>query len=121
MGLDISHDAWSGAYSSFNRWRTKIAEVSGFPELHSMQGFGGETEWDPFMGDPLYELLSHSDCDGQINYEDAGKIADTLQLLLPKLQGLDGGGHIGDYGYKTSQFIKGCRLAYILKENLDFH
>lgn len=39
MGLDISHDAWHGAYSSFHRYRVKIAEVAGLPPLDLMEGF----------------------------------------------------------------------------------
>lgn len=121
MGLDISHDTWHGAYSSFMRWRRKIAEIAGYPELDKMYGFGGNIQWGAYMQNPLTELLSHSDCDGEISYEDANKIADALEALLPKLAGLDGGGHIGDYTEKTKEFIAGCRLAYSLKENLDFH
>jgi len=39
MGLDTSHDAWHGAYSTFMRWREKIAEVAGLPPLRLMEGF----------------------------------------------------------------------------------
>ena len=39
MGLDISHDAWHGAYSAFMTWRRKIAELSGLPPLDLMEGF----------------------------------------------------------------------------------
>jgi hypothetical protein len=39
MGLDVSHDAWHGAYSAFMRWRTKLAEVAGLPPLLFMEGF----------------------------------------------------------------------------------
>lgn len=39
MGLSTTHDAWHGAYSSFMRWRTKIAEVAGLPPLELMEGF----------------------------------------------------------------------------------
>lgn len=120
MGLDISHDTWHGAYSSFMRWREKIAEVAGYPALKSMDGFGGNNSWEPYSNDPLTELLYHSDCDGEINFESANKIADSLELLLPLLEGQNGGGHIGDYVEKTKEFIAGCKLAYSLKENLEF-
>lgn len=30
MGLDTTHDCWHGAYSAFNRWRDKLAEVAGY-------------------------------------------------------------------------------------------
>lgn len=31
MGLDVSHDAWHGAYSAFTRWRNCLAEDAGYP------------------------------------------------------------------------------------------
>lgn len=30
MGLDTTHGCWHGAYSAFNRWRDKLAEVAGY-------------------------------------------------------------------------------------------
>ena len=39
MGLDCSHDAWSGGYGAFHVWRSKIAEVAGLPPLELMEGF----------------------------------------------------------------------------------
>lgn len=100
MGLDISHGAWHGAYSAFMTWRTKIAEVAGFPPLELMEGYYSEQhhhpftlldydypkgdelamssvrrirerlpiKWDLFESHPLTELLTHSDCGGQITY-----------------------------------------------------
>ena len=38
MGLDTSHDCWHGPYSAFNRWRTAIAKLAGFPPLKIMDG-----------------------------------------------------------------------------------
>lgn len=39
MGLDTTHDCWHGAYSSFHRWRCKLAELAGLPPLGEMEGF----------------------------------------------------------------------------------
>jgi hypothetical protein len=39
MGLDLTHDCWSGAYSAFMRWRTEIAKAAGLPPLELMAGF----------------------------------------------------------------------------------
>lgn len=39
MGLDTSHNAWHGSYSSFMRWRKRIANVAGLPPLELMEGF----------------------------------------------------------------------------------
>lgn len=119
MGLDISHDAWHGAYSSFMRWREKIAEVAGLPPLQNMEGFGGPIKWESLEPSPLHELLHHSDCDGEISWKSCGAIADELEKLLPKLNG-DGGGHIGSYKEKTEQFIKGLRKAHKKKQELVF-
>lgn len=38
MGLDTSHDCWSGSYRKFNRWRTWLAKQIGLP-LERMQGY----------------------------------------------------------------------------------
>ena len=38
MGLDISHGCWRGAYTAFNRWRHKLAELAGIP-LPLMVGY----------------------------------------------------------------------------------
>lgn len=149
MGLDTSHNAWHGAYSAFMRWRIELAKVAGLPPLHMMKGFwvSGAAGYDPatvitnesqkesvqrfcenlpikwecLKPDPLYILLAHSDCDGQIAAEDCGPIADRLEKLLPLLPNGDGGGHIGNWRDKTEQFIKGLRRAAAANEPLDFH
>jgi hypothetical protein len=45
MGLDVSHECWTGAYSAFHIWRCKIAELKGLPPLELMEGFyiGGDS------------------------------------------------------------------------------
>lgn len=120
MGLDISHNAWHGAYSAFNRYRTEIAKQIGI-DLNKMDGFTDETDaidWDSLK--PIHYLLNHSDCDGYINWSVCAKIADELEKLLPALSELDGGGHIGNYKDKTLEMIKGLRLAHSQKEKLLF-
>lgn len=150
MGLDISHDTWHGAYSAFMRWRIKIAEVGGLPPLELMEGFydalppnsrshptlysgPGEysnglkylderlpIKWECLKPSPLYELLNHSDCDGEIAWENCGQIADELEKLLPLLPDENNGGHIGNWKDKTTEFITGLRLAHSKKETLLF-
>ncbi len=48
MGLDTSHNAWHGSYSSFHRWRTWLAEQIGIP-LEIMEGFYSEKDINPHM------------------------------------------------------------------------
>jgi hypothetical protein len=71
--------------------------------------------------DPLIILIAHSDCEGEIQSKYCGPLADRLEELLPKLEGEDGGGHIGSYVEKTQQFIKGLRLASKRGEKVGFH
>lgn len=120
MGLDTSHGCWHGAYSAFGRWRGKLAEVAGL-DLLSMEGFGGEMEWEALPPDPLHVLLNHSDCDGEIRWQDCGPLADRLSELLPLLPDGDAGGHIGFWREKTQQFIDGLREAFEAKEDVEFH
>lgn len=146
MGLDTTHDCWHGAYSAFMRWREKLCEVAGLPPLLLMEGFFEKgsvydpfthlvkakleataesfyqclpIQWDSLKPSPLYKLLHHSDCEGEITAEDCGPIADALEKLLPLLDG-DGGGHIGPYKDKTEQFIRGLRDAAAANESVEF-
>lgn len=149
MGLDCSHNAWHGAYSAFMRWRTELARVAGLPPLELMEGFydgsaygslyfgqrlddeiytskrtrlqeGLPIQWDCLKPNPLYELLYHSDCDGEIKPGRCGPIADALEQLIPLLPRGNAGGHIGNWRDKTAQFVKGLRAAAKAKEPLLF-
>jgi hypothetical protein len=133
MGLDISHDAFSGAYSAFNRFRGFIAKGTGgsFPphddeSLDRNCWYFGEG-YNKTKHPGLWELLCHSDCDGKITPGKCNKLANELEELMPKLLELaendDGGGHIsrdGGYIEVTKRFIAGCRLAAERKESLRF-
>jgi len=148
MGLDVSHDCWHGAYSSFMRWRQKIAEVAGLPPLDLMEGFWGEEhpgvgiflidrvikkeempawmrslpiKWECLKPDPIHKLLNHSDCDGEIAVEDCGPISDSLERLIPLLPEENDFGHIGNWRDKTRKFVEGLRLAASKGENVEFH
>lgn len=86
MGLDLyvetpEHCAdWS--YSGFNRFRTRLAEVAGLGELAQYQGFGGNREWPARALHPLVPLLSHSDCDGELDSEDCSIVGPALRAAV---------------------------------------
>jgi len=52
MGLDTTHDCWHGAYSAFMHWRTKLAELAGYPPLLAMEGFFQPENWWLMTGRP---------------------------------------------------------------------
>jgi len=150
MGLDTTHDAWHGAYSAFHRWRKELARVAGLPPLELMEGFysnGGDGDpfwatsrlsdleqwrikqlrealpikWESLKPDPLHELLYHSDCDGEIPWQNCKAIAKRLKELIPLLPKEPDSGHIGTWSEKTQQFADGLMRAYKAKKNLGFH
>ena len=141
MGLDTSHDCWSGAYSAFSRWRDELARAAGYTfkpfetefgtrefvaEINwdALQPKNYDGEWDRIPEDPLIILLAHSDCDGEIKAEHAQLIADRLESLLDKLPAdEEASGHLSRYGYRgtTERFIEGLRLAAEAGEPVEFY
>lgn len=115
MGLDVSHECWSGPYSAFHRWRCWLAEQAGYPPLDLMEGFQID-ESDrkayvnakypdigspmpippirqfPFHSDPLSWLLFHSDCDGKIHWSLCKGIALRLAGILHRWKNAGGNG-----------------------------
>jgi hypothetical protein len=65
-------------------------------------------KWDCLKPSALHELLSHSDCDGEIAADRCGPIADALESLIPLLPDEDGNGHIGNWRTKRNSSWKGC-------------
>lgn len=139
MGLDVSHDCWSGTYSGFSGFRDKLAEVAGYEFIEDAARGGWKVvaldygHWPeasyydppiiPFRvdgtPDPLLLLLLHSDCEGRIRTEHVGALADRLTDLLPGIEG-DGHGHVGDYREATQRFINGLRMAELRHEDVMF-
>jgi hypothetical protein len=129
MGLDTSHDCWSGSYSAFGRWRCEIAKAAGRPtaeghlgERHVIEGdypsrcyYGW---WDENPEDILDVLLVHSDCEGYIFPHHLTPLADRLEGLLDKLPD-----EPWPYGARraTEQFINGLRKAADEYQIVTFH
>lgn len=133
MGLDVSHDCWSGAYSAFRRFRDAVAEAANWPmeedefghphyilprkelTLDNYQG-----DWDRVPGDdPLIIFLAHSDCDGVIHPQHAMHLARRLREIAPKLRH-DGEGHIRSYRDNAIRFAEGLELAAKNNEDVEF-
>ena len=133
MGLDVSHNAFSGAYGAFNRFRTIVCKAAGgsFPPHEDAaldrNSFYVPDECTRKTAPGLYEFLGHSDCDGEIDPQTCKLVADELEALLPKIEELaqttPAGEHIereGGYVAVTKKFIEGCRAAHANNENLYF-
>lgn len=128
MGLDTTHNAWHGPYSSFGDWRKKIAKLKGF-NLTDMIGFGGDTEWSiEQISDPLYPLLNHSDCDGSLSPKECALIAHGLSEIIPIANATmqpDWDSHQKEEHYYfielVDQFREGCIKAFKANESIEFH
>ena len=133
MGLDTTHDAWSGAYSAFSRWRNMLAEGAGY-SVAKIEGealplvlidWGHVTteniqgDWAETPADPLLVLIAHSDCDGHIVPRDAVPLADRLDELAPLLPS-EGAGHLRDPREQTRRFARGLRAAAEAGERVEF-
>lgn len=146
MGLDVSHDAWHGAYSAFTRWRDNLAQAAGYKmlsveeckerwpeeqiyypvidlpwEKFEPKNYQGEWDSTPGYEDPLLYVFVHSDCDGLLHPEHARLLADRLEQLLPQLDDTEAVGHIHPHMRgKTQQFIDGLRAAVAAGEDVEF-
>ena len=91
MGIDfryhgrILESAPSWSYSWFNGFRTELAAIALGIDLRAMVGFGGDKPWDPHTAHPLYPLLNHSDCDGELSPAECRKVAPALAEYAGKL------------------------------------
>lgn len=117
MGLDTTHNAWHGPYSSFNDWRGWVGKQIGI-ELRQMEGFGGEISFDTVTHD-VKALLDHSDCDGSLTPEQCEQIANGLDEILSKLPEDEPKDERSNY-WLAERFRDGCRLAASKGETLEF-
>lgn len=143
MGLDCSHDAYRGGYSSFNRFRQGVAEACGgsFPphrvaipaEVEAGAAAAGvpvhEWVWWDDEVVPAEHLracrlfLQHSDCDGEIGAADCPEVAAFLRWCAPRMT-REAVGHLAcngpTEGATALRFAVGCELAASLVEPLVF-
>ena len=144
MGLYVSHDCWRASYGKFHHFRTAVGLVVGVP-LDLMEGHydkdewmlcAGETAlhknllqhrlkslpipWTAWEDDPISLLLHHSDCDGEIRWENCVGIAERLEEIAPQIVHPEG--QRDDWNFKESalEFAAGLRRAAELQENVEF-
>ena len=149
MGLDTSHDCWHGGYGVFMIWRKALAHAAGLPPLDFMEGFyddqvravfsadsgpftwhrtmwtqGLPIRWSCLRPDVLYELLDHSDCDGELKAHICAPLAERLDRLYWVMDGWKEDDPYfkrrEDYMTWTERFAAGLRDAAEANENVEF-
>src|SRR5215217_1036907 len=144
MGLDVSHGAFNGAYSAFNRFRKIVAEAIGGsypPHKSPLVCSDGDIIVSPDQNrfyvpgsrktfqveqPGISAFLLSNDCEGEFSPELCKQMADELEAILPRIEKLDdgGAGHIerdGGFLAVTKRYIEGCRLAHSENENLRYY
>lgn len=128
MGLNVSHNCFNGAYSSYNEWRRVIAKHAGIENLGEMEGFmkgkfpnwqKGTRPWTDLKPDILHTLINHSDCDGEIFHIDCKPLALRLTEILPLIERNDEHPYACDYR-TTQNFINGLMSAHEKNHNVIF-
>lgn len=143
MGLDTTHDAWHGSYSGFGAWREAVAIAAGLmePGEKLFPGLDYDTrpvcgidwakydamtdcygKWTEEPDDPIFYLLDHSDCEGEIKKRHLLPLADRLEGLLDKLGSEEEQwDRITSDRTKAERFIAGLRLAASENKKVKFH
>lgn len=120
MGLDTTHNAWHGAYSSFGTFRKKLAEQIGI-NLNDYWGYSGGGKLDLRSIDhDIQPLLDHSDCDGELTVSDCERIANGLNDILERIKDKPVIDH-QQFTEDIIQFRNGCLDAVSKGESIKFH
>ena len=115
MGLDLGvvegDEVFFGermsSYSGFDDFRQAWARLLGF-DLDDMQGFAGTRPW---TTEPLQCFFDHSDCDGEISWQDAEQILVRAREDAPKLP---------DFDWAFGVLIRACEAAVTYKLPISF-
>jgi hypothetical protein len=83
MGVNFQYEVRSKATwtsPGFNIFRRRLAREIGIV-LDELVGFGGSQPW-PNIKDPIFLLLNHKDCSGEISPQDCHALANRLGYLI---------------------------------------
>lgn len=107
MGLDTTHGAFNGPYSSFMRFRIFISKFYDLPkeldEIYSKSKLA--------LTDGIYALLNHSDCDGKLTPKECNLIMHELNELISNVK---------SFTSQLEEFSEGCKKAHESNEDLEF-
>jgi len=80
MGLDFSHGEAHWSYSGFSRFRNKLAETLGL-DVPS-DGIYENGLYMRLADQPIFPLINHSDCDGDLTVEEMEQILPQLEKIV---------------------------------------
>lgn len=105
MGLDVSHGAYRGSYTSFHNLRLAVCAAAGVT-------WSDDGTYPNTVAEGLRIFLAHSDCYGEISAQDCEKVAASLREVLPNVA--------ADWRPHVLQFIHGAEKAAMSGDVLEF-
>lgn len=120
----IDRSAWCREHWDANPWVwavtfkiEKTRRITGRVERYECSPI----RWNLLAPDPIYVLLSHSDCDGEISVHDLPGLAQRLGEIADAERARDDGGGSMGMAELCEKFANGCRAAIKAGENVEFH
>lgn len=115
MGLNVSHDCFDGAYSTFSRFRTELGNQIGI-NVSEYAGLGGNKSQSSVTHN-IRPLLFHSDCDGELTVEESKQVLKGLEELLVEFDPTKFNSKMAmeDFLYRVRNFTEGLNKA--IKKN----
>jgi len=112
VGLGFSHGDAHWSYSGFMRFRNKLTETLGYTvPLGEMYYHGSHIQ---MKNEPIFPLINHSDCDGNLTVEE-------MQQILPQLEGIINRWDDDDYEKPLGlRFVTSIKEAIEADEPLEF-
>ncbi len=112
MGIDFSHCEAHWAYSGFMRFRSKLTETLGY--THSLNMMYEDGTYTRMQNEPIYPLIDHSDCDGNLSVEE-------MKQILPQLKDIINRWPDNEYDKKRGlELIEGMETAVTNNEPMVF-
>lgn len=112
MGIDFSHGDAHWAYSGFMHFRNKLTETLGYAVLLSTMYDDGS--YTCMRNEPIWPLIDHSDCDGELTVEE-------MQQIIPQLENIINRWDEHDYDKVHGfELIESMREAIAENEPLEF-
>lgn len=119
MGLDFSHGPgahWS--YSGFNVFRRRIAMSIGVISSIDEELYDNGV-YKFLINEPIYPLINHSDCEGELTVEEMKQIIPQLKIIIDKWK-VNSAPAI-EYDIANGEaFIEAMEEAIKYDENLEF-
>lgn len=115
MGLDFTHGDAHWSYGGFMRFRARLIETLELGNLNDMYDDG--SYYEKLENIPIFPLINHSDCDGELTVEEMKAIIPQLDLIVSMWESQQPSDYDAERG---RQFVDGMKYAIEENEPMEF-